>query len=204
MIDVKFLQNDMRHGHGQRGVRAYSSRQPDIGKFLVFRIIRTHADDLGPVVAGLHHKMSVRGTGLRDVSAPNNKVFRIVPISALRHIRLIPPHLRGSRREIGVPVIEAQYRSADQREEPSSCRIADHRHCRNRAEANHAVRPVLADRMNGCSRDHLAGDIPIRADETTLAPRLNIAGAFLRIVHDILPGDHRILNGRHLLAPHLV
>ncbi|MNP60968.1 hypothetical protein D3C76_1561010 [compost metagenome] len=94
MINVKFLQDDMRHGHGQRRIRADPGRQPDVGKLLIFRIIRTYADDLGPVIAGFHHEMGVRGAGLRDVGAPNDKILRIVPIPALRDVGLLPPHLR--------------------------------------------------------------------------------------------------------------
>ena len=160
-VDVELAQDDVAHGHAERGIGALLRRHPQIGELRGFRIIRRDDDALGALVANLGIEMSVRRARLRHVRAPQDEEARIVPIGALRHVGLLAPGLRRSRRQVAVPIVERHAHAAEQRQVTRTGRVAHHRHGRDRREAEHAIRPVGFHRVGVGGRDDLVDLVPV-------------------------------------------
>ena len=201
-VDMEFAQDDVAHGHAERGIGALLRRHPQIGEFRGFRIIRTDHDALGALVADLGIEMSVGRARLRHVRSPQNEKARIVPIGAFGDVGLLAPGLRASRRQVAIPVVERHADAAEQRQIARASGVAHHRHRRDRREAEYAVRPVGLHRIGIGGRDEFVDLIPGRADETAKAALLDIGGALRRIFNDRLPGCDR-RHQRARLAPQL-
>ena len=146
--------------------------------------------------------MGVGRARLRHVRAPQDEETRIVPVSRFRHVGLLAPGLRRSRRQIAIPVVKRHAGAADQAQIPRSCSVGHHRHGRDRREAEDPVRAIFLGGI-GIGR---SGDfrrlVPGSADEAALAALGDIVGAHGRIRLDRRPGlDCRL--GLAQLAPHL-
>ena len=71
-VDMEFAQDDVAHGHAERGIGALLRRHPQIGEFRGFRIVRADHDALGAAVARLGIEMRVGRARLRHVRAPQH------------------------------------------------------------------------------------------------------------------------------------
>ncbi|MNM70496.1 hypothetical protein D3C81_821250 [compost metagenome] len=143
---IKFVQDDMRHRLSHRCVRSRMRSQPIVGKFHVLRMVRRYGHHLRPFIANLGHEMSIRRPRQRNVGAPHDQVSGVVPIGRLRHIGLFAPNLRRSRRQVGIPVVEAEHLAAQQGDKPCARSVTDHRHGRNRCKPGN---PVWSIFLNG-------------------------------------------------------
>ena len=155
----------MAHRHGERRVRALLRMQPKIGEFGDLGIVGRDRHDLGAVVARLDEEMRVGRARLRHVGAPGDDVAGIVPVGRFRHVGLLAPGLRARRRQVAIPVVERQQRAADQAEIARAGGVGDHRHRRDRREADDAVRAPGLDGVDVGGGDDLAHLIPGRAHE---------------------------------------
>ena len=200
---VEFGEDHVAHGEGQGGVGARVDAQPLVGELRAVGEVRGDDDDLGAVVAGLHHEVGVRGTGDRDVGAPHHEVGGVVPVAGLRYVGLVAEGLRGSGREVGVPVVEGQGDAADHLQETGARAVGDLRHRGDDREAGDTVRPVLADGVGvGGGRD-LDGLLVGDADEAALAALGDVGVALLRGLDDFAPGQDRVAEPRLGLAVHV-
>ncbi len=201
-VDMEFAQDDVAHRHAERGIGALLRRDPEIGEFRGFGIIRADHDTLGALVAGLGIEMSVGRARLRHVRSPQNEEARIVPIGAFRHVGLLAPGLRAGRRQVAIPVVERHADAAEQRQITRAGGIAHHRHRRDRREAEHAIRPVAFHRVGVGRGDEFVDLFPGRTDEAAKPALLHVGGALVRIFDDRFPGrDRRHQHPR--LAPQL-
>ena len=165
---VEFLQDHMAHGHGQRGVGALLGRQPDVAELDHFAEVAGHGYGLGALVADLGVEVRVGRAGLRHVRAPDHQVGGVVPVGRFRHVGLFAPDLRAGRRQVAVPVVEAQAGAAQEAQVARAGRVADHGHGRDRREADQAVGAELLDGVGIGGGDDLGGRVPVGAHE---APR---------------------------------
>ena len=131
-VDEELLQDDVAHRHRQRGVGAGLGGQPLVGELHVVGVVGGDRDDLLAAVAGLGHPVRVRGAGDREVGAPHDQVAGVPPVPGLWDVGLVAEDLGRGHREVGVPVVEAQHRAADQVHEPGPGGVGDHRHRRDR------------------------------------------------------------------------
>src|SRR3546814_10411861 len=60
------------------------------------------------LVADLGIEMGVGGARLGHVGAPDQQEHRVVPVGALRHVGLLAEGLGRARRQVAVPVVEAE------------------------------------------------------------------------------------------------
>ena len=201
-VEVKFAQDHVAHGHGQRCVGALLGMQPDVGEFRRLGIVRADHRALGALVARLGIEMGVRRAGLRHVRAPDQQESGIVPIGAFRHVGLLAPGLRRGRRQVAIPVVERHAHAAQQRQIPRPGGVGDHRHGRDRRKADHPVRTVGLGRVGVGGGDNLRHLVPMRADEAAMAAHAGVGGALGRVLDDRFPGRHR-RQGRSRLAPQL-
>ncbi len=181
----------MAHGHGQRRVGALLHRDPQIGELGGFRVIGADDDALGALVADLGVEMGIRRARLRHVRAPDDQEARIVPVGRFRHVGLLAPRLRRGRRQVAVPVVEGHAHAAEQREIARAGGVADHRHGRDRREADDAVGPVGLGGVGVGRCDDLGDLVPGRAHETAEAALLGIGRALRRAFDDRGPRGHR-------------
>ncbi len=194
----------MAHRHGERTVGARPGRQPLVGELHVVRVVGRHRDDLLAAVAGLGHPVRVGRPRDRKVRAPHDQVARVPPVAGLGYVGLVAEHLRRSDRQVGVPVVEAQHRAADQVHEPRPGRVRDHRHGGDRREARDPVGSPLLDRVHVRGRDDLGGLVPGRPHQPALAACGLVRLRSRRVVHDVRPRQHRIAAMLGLgLAVHL-
>ena len=166
---VELLQDHVAHRHRDRGVGALLRVHPDVGQLGDLGVVGRHRDRLGALVADLGEEVRVGRARLRHVAAPRDDEVRVVPVGRLGHVGLLAPDLRGRRRQVAVPVVEAHAHAADEAQVPAAGRIADHRHRRDRREADHAVGAVLLDRVDVGGRDDLVDLVPARAHEAAQA-----------------------------------
>ena len=172
-----FAQDDMAHGQRQRSVRALLGVQPDIGEFRRLGVVGADDRALRPLVADLGVEMRVGRAGLRHVRAPQDDEARIVPVGAFRNVGLLAPGLRARRRQVAVPVVERHADAADERQIARARGIGDHRHGRDRREADDAVGAVGLHRIGVGRGDELVHLVPGRAHEAAMAADRDIGGA---------------------------
>ena len=115
----------------------------------------------------------------------------IVPIGRFRHVSLLAPGLRARRRQIAVPVIEREQRAADQAEIARAGSVGDHRHRRDRREADDAIRSPGLDGVDVGGGDDLARLLPGRTDEAAAPARGLVGLRRLGIADDRGPGLDR-------------
>src|SRR5690606_8287735 len=94
---------------------------------------------------------------------------------------LLAPDLRRGRRQVAVPVVEAQAHATDQRQVAAAGGIADHGHRRDRREADHAIRAVLPDGVDVGGGHDLVDLVPAGTDEAAHAA-LALVGLGLGLV----------------------
>ncbi|MCY1219418.1 hypothetical protein D9M72_313920 [compost metagenome] len=198
---VEFLQDHVAHGHGQRGIGALLGRQPDVAELDHFAEVAGHGHGLGALVADFGIEVRVGRAGLGHVGAPHHEVGRVVPVGRFRHVGLFAPDLRAGRRQIAVPVVEAQAGAAQQAQVAGPGGVADHGHGRNRGKADQAVGPELLDRERVGGGDDFGRRIPVGAHEAAQAAHGLVALGARRVLADPFPGGdgvHRLAG----LAPH--
>jgi len=94
LVDEKFLEDDVTHGHRQRAVRTGVRGEPLVGELGVVGIVRRDHDYLLPPVAGLGHEVRIRGPGDGHVGAPHHQVGGVPPVRGLRIVGLVTEDLR--------------------------------------------------------------------------------------------------------------
>ena len=202
VVAVELGQHHVAHGQRQRRIGPLTRGQPHIAELHHLAVVGRDCHRLGALVAHLGIEVGIRRAGHRHVRAPHHQVAGVVPVGRLGHVGLLAPHLRAGRRQVAVPVIEAQTGPPDQAQVAGPRGVADHRHGRNGREAHHPVRTILLDGQRVGRRDDLGGRVPVGTHEATQAAHALVATRLHRILADRLPGRDRIhrLPG---LAPHL-
>ena len=188
---MEFLQDHVAHRHRQRGVGALRRVQPEVGELGDLGVVGRHRDDLGALVADLGEEVRVGRARLRHVAAPGHDERRVVPVGRLGHVGLLAPGLRRRRRQVAVPVVEAHAHAADQRQVAAAGGVGDHRHRRDRREADDAVGAVLLDRVDVGRGDDLVDLVPLRADEAAEAADRLVRLGLDRVLDDRRPGLDR-------------
>ncbi|MCY1227859.1 hypothetical protein D9M72_401490 [compost metagenome] len=201
-VGVEFLQHHVAHGHRQCGVGALLRRQPDVAELDHLAEVGRDGDSLGALVADFGIEVRVWRARLRHVGAPHHQVGRVVPVGRFGHVGLFAPDLRAGRRQVAVPVVERQAGAAEQAQVARAGGVRDHRHGRDRREADHAVRAELLYGESVGRGDHLGGGVPVGAHEAALAAHALVARRLLRVLADRFPGGDRV-HGLAGLAPHL-
>ena len=165
-VDEELLEDHVAHRHRQCGVGAGAGRQPLVGELHVVGVVGRDRDHLLAPVARLGHPVGVGRARHRQVRAPHDQVARVPPVAGLGHVGLVAEHLRRGHRQVGVPVVEAQHRAADEVHEPGPGRVGDHRHRGDRGEARDpGPGRRLADRVHVRGGDDLDCLLPRGADE---------------------------------------
>ncbi len=191
----------MAHGHGQRRVGALPGGQPDVAELHHFAVVAGHGHGLGALVADLGIEMGVGRAGLGHVGAPHHQIGRVVPVGRFRHVGLLAPDLRAGRRQVAVPVVEAQAGAAQQAQVARAGGVADHGHGRDRRKADQAVGAELLDRVRIGRGDDLGGGVPVGAHEAAQATHGLVALGARRVLADPFPGGDGV-HGLAGLAPH--
>ena len=186
--EVELLQDHVSHRHRHGGVGALLGVHPDVGQLGDLGVVGRHRDRLRPLVADLGEEVRVGRARLRHVGAPGDDEIGVVPVGRLGHVGLLAPDLRGRRRQVAVPVVEAHAHAADEAQVTAAGRVADHRHRRDRREADHAIGAVLLDRVDVGSSDDLVDLVPARADETAEATHALVVTARRVVLDDRHPG----------------
>ena len=193
----------MAHRHRQRPVGARAGRQPLVGELDVVGVVRRDRDDLLPPVARLGHPVRVGGAGDRQVGAPHDEVAGVPPVPGLGHVGLVAEHLRRGDRQVGVPVVEAEHRAADEVDEAGARGVRHHRHRRDGREPGDAVGTPGLDGVHVGGGDDLGGLLPARPDQTALAACGLVAPGPFGVADDVGPGQHRVTEAGPGLAVHL-
>ena len=196
VVAVELGQHHMAHGQCQRGVRALTRCQPDIAELHHLAEVRRHGHRLRALVAHFGVEVGVRGTGHRHVRTPDHQVAGVVPVGRFGHVGLLAPYLRAGRRQVTVPVVEAQARTADQAQVAGARGIADHRHGGNGRKAHHPVRTVMLDGVGVGSRDDFGGGVPVGPHEAAQAAHALVTAGTSGGFDDMGPGR----DGVQLLA----
>ncbi|MCY1410885.1 hypothetical protein D9M71_262640 [compost metagenome] len=203
LFKVEFLEDHVAHGDGKGRVGALLGAHPLVAELGNLRVVRGDGDGLGALVAHLGEEVRVGGAGLRNVGTPGDDVAGVVPVGGLGHVGLLAPHLWRGRRQVAVPVVEAQADPADQRQVAGARGVGNHRHGRDRREAGDAVRAVLLDGVDVGGGDQRLHLVPVGADEAAAAADGLVLPGLLRVLDDARPGLHRVAVGRQRLAPQL-
>ncbi len=195
-VEEELAQDDVAHGHGERGVRALLRVQPEVRELGDLRIVGRHRDHFRAVVARLDEEMGVWRARLRHVRAPGDDVAGVVPVGRFRHVGLLAPGLRARGRQVAVPVVEGEQGAPDQAEIARPGRVGDHRHRRDGREADHAVRAPCLYGMDIGGGDDLARLLPGRTHEAAATAHRFVGLRRLGVADDRGPG----LDGPQRLA----
>ena len=187
LAPVILVEDDMAHRHGKGGIAADLERDPRVGHSRRLRVIRCDRDDLRALVARLDEEVGIRCARQRDVRAPSHDVACVEPVRGLRHVRLVAPDLRACRRQVSIPVVERERRTAHELHEARAGSIRQHGLCRDDGKGEVAVRAVLRRRVQQRRGDELRHLVPVRAHEAALAARLFVALRLSRVIGDALP-----------------
>ena len=191
----------MAHGHGHCGIGTLLGVHPQVGQFGDFGVIGRNRHGLGTLVAHLGEEVGVRCTRLRHIGTPGDDEVGVVPVGRLGHVGLLTPHLRAGRRQIAIPVIEAQADTTDQRQVAATGRIADHGHGGNRREAHHAVGTVFLGGVDVGAGDQLVDFLPGAAYKATQTALLLPFATGCGVFHNIRPGVNRTLGHGQRCTP---
>jgi len=202
-LDVEFAQDHVAHRHRERRVSALLRVQPEIGELRDLGVVGRDRDHLRALVAHLGEEVRVGRPRLRNVRAPRDQEGRVVPVGGLGNVGLLAPGLRARRRQVAIPVVEAHAHATDQRQVARAGGVRDHRHRRNRREAEDAVGPMAADRVDVGGGDDLVDFVPRRAHEAAHAALLLPAATHFVVADDRRPcvDRGRLLRARR--APRL-
>ena len=192
----------MAHGHRHRRVGALLGVQPEVGELGDLGIVGRHRHRLGALVAHFGEEVRVGRARLRHVGAPGDDEAGVVPVGRFGHVGLLAPDLRAGRRQVAVPVVEAHAHAADQAQVAAAGGVADHRHRRDRREADDAVGAVLLDRVDVGGGDDLVDLVPARAHEAAQAAHALVVAALGVVLDDRSPGIDRVVRQARL-APAL-
>jgi hypothetical protein len=191
-LDEKFLEHDVPHGHGQRGVRPGLGGEPFVRELRVVRVVRADRHHLGAAVPDLGHPVRVRGPGDGDVGAPHHEVARVPPVTGFRDVGLVTEDLRAGHGEVGVPVVEGRHHPADELDEAGSDGVRHHGHRGDRREAGAAVRSVGLDGVDVRGCGDFDGFLPGDPYQAALAAGLLVAAAAFGVPDDVGEGQHRV------------
>ena len=173
-VEVELAQDHVAHRHRERAVGAGAGAEPDVAELRRLGVVGADHRGLRPAIARLGVEMRVRGAGLRHVRAPEDQEARIVPVRALGHVGLLAPGLRACRRQVAVPVVERHAGAAEQAQVARPGSVGDHRHRRDRREAEHPVGSVGLRGIGIGRRDDLGRLVPAGAHEAALAADLDV------------------------------
>ena len=193
----------MAHRQRHRGIGTLLRRQPQIAEFGDFGVVRSDGYGFGPFIADFGKEVRIRGAGLRHVGAPGDDIAGVIPVGGFRHIGLLAPGHRRSRRQVAVPVVEAQAGAADQRQITGAGRVGDHRHRRDRREASHAVRTVGFDGIDVGGGNQLIHFLPGGTYKTAATAGLFEAFGFVGVFDNRRPCLNRIAMLNFRFPPHL-
>ena len=196
--EIELLQDDVPHGHGDGSVGALLGFHPDVGELGHFRIVGRDRHRLRALVAHLGEEVRIGRARLRHVGAPGNDVARVVPVGRFRHVGLLAPDLRAGRRQVAVPVVKTHADAADQAQVAAARCVRNHRHGRDRREADDAVRPVLLDGVDIGCRHHLVDFVPARAHKATQAAHALVFLALFIGLRNRGPGIDRVVRQTRL------
>ena len=191
-LDVALAEQHVADRHPEGAVLPLVDRDPLVGHLRGLREVGREHHHLGAGVARLDQEVGVRRAGAEDVRADDGDEARLVPVGALADVGLLAPDLRRRRRQVAVPVVERQADAAEQLQEAGAGGVADHRHRRDRREADHPVRAVVEHRAHVGGGEDLVRLLPGDAAQAALAARLLVAAPRLRVADDRAPGGHRV------------
>ena len=117
----------------------------------------------------LGEEVAVRGTRHVETRAHVRDHLGIVPIGTLADIGLLAPDLGERRGKVAVPIVEAEIDAAEELQESTARRVAQHRHRRNRAEPDHTVGAVLLGGVDVGDGHDLLDLVPTRSPEPAFA-----------------------------------
>ena len=190
-VEMEFAQDHMAHRQRQRRIGALLGVEPDVAELGRLRIVRADHGDLGPAITRLGHEMRIGCACLRHVGAPHHQEAGIVPVGAFGNVGLLAPGLRAGWRQVAIPVVERHAGAAEQREVTRTGRIGDHRHGRDRAEADHPVGAIGLGGIGIGRSDDFVHLVPGRTNEAAMTADRSIAFALYRILHNRGPGADR-------------
>ena len=193
----------MTHRHCHRRIGSLLRSQPQVAQFGDFCVVRGNCYCFGAFITNFSKEVRIRGTGLRYVRAPCQNVAGVIPVGRFRYVGLLAPGLRGSWRQVTVPVIEAQAGPANQRHITCAGRIRNHRHRRDWREACDAVRTIGFDGVNVRCGNQLIHFLPGRTNESTTTTRLFEAFCFIGVFDNGCPCIYRIAVQSFCFTPHL-
>ncbi|CCJ84870.1 hypothetical protein BN133_1247 [Cronobacter dublinensis 582] len=200
-VEVEFAQHHVAHRHRHGAVGALLRRQPQIAQLGDFGVVRGNGDRFGAFVAYFGKEVGVRGAGLRHVGAPGDDIAGVVPVGGFRHVGLLAPGHRRRRRQVAIPVVEAQAGAANQRQIARAGGVRHHRHRRDRREARDAVRAEGFGGPDVSRRDQFIHFLPGRTDKAAASARLLVAFCLFAVFHDGSPGVDRVAVLRFRFTP---
>ena len=186
-VQMEFTQDNVAHGHRQRTVCARFGVQPDITEFCSFGIVRADHGGFGAFIADLGIEVRIGRTGLRHVTAPEQQVTGVIPVSRFRHVGLFTPCHRRCWRKVTIPVIERHHGAAQQAEITGASGIGYHRHRRDRRETEDAVWAVCFGGVGVGGPDDFVGLFPCGANEAALTTGFDVRRTQDRIILKGLP-----------------
>ncbi len=192
LLMMKFAEDDVIDRHPESAVLSGMNRDPLVAE------LRRHAEvgredrHLRAVMACLGQVVDVGGAGHAGVGAHDSDELAVVPVGALGDVGLLAPDLRRGVRQVAVPVVEGKVDAAEQLHEAGATGKAEHRHGRDRREADQPIGTVLLDGINRRGGDDLLDLVPAGAAEAPLAAGLLIAFAALGVLDDRGPGFDRV------------
>ena len=191
---VELLEDHMAHRHRHRGVGTLLRVHPDVRELGDLGVVGRHRDRLRSLVAHLGEEVRVRRARLRHIGAPGDDEARIEPVRRFGHVGLLTPDLRAARRKVAVPVVKTHAHAADQAQVTRARGVADHRHGRNRREADDAVGPVLLDRVDVGRGNDLVDLVPAGTDKATETPHLLVVASLDVVFDDGCPRLDRVVR----------
>ncbi|MNG68638.1 hypothetical protein D3C79_269730 [compost metagenome] len=200
-IQVEFFQHHVAHRQRHCAVGALLRVQPLVAQLGHFGIVRRHRHGFGAFVAHFGEEMGIRGAGLRHVGAPGDNIRGVVPVGGLRHVGLLAPGHRRSRRQVAIPVVETQAGAANQRQIAGAGGIRHHRHRRDRRETDDAVRAEGFGGINVGGSDQFVHLLPAGSHKAAAATGYLIAPGLFGVGDDSAPGIDRIAVQRLRLTP---
>ena len=195
---VELFENDVRDRHPERAVAARVQRHPLVRVLADLAEIGREHHRLGAVMPRFREEMAVGRPGHVQTGPHVGDHLRVVPVGALADIGLLAPDFRESGGKVAVPVVEAEVHAAKKLKESSAGRVAEHGHRGNRRKTDDPVRTVLLRRIDVGDGHELQDLVPARPSESTLAARVLVLLALLRVLLQGLPRLERI-TGSFLL-----
>ena len=201
LLVVELLENHVVDRHPPGAVLSGVDRDPLVRVLGDLVEVGREHDHLRAVRARLAGEVHVGRAGHVQVGTHDREELGVEPVRGLVDVRLLAPGLGGCVGQIAVPVVERQVDAAHQLQHPSTRRVREHRHGRDRGEADDAVGTVLLDRVHRRGGDDLEYRVPGGAAQPALAPGALVACALGRVGHERRPSVYGILVRGTGLAP---